>query len=193
MQACNRQKENIMLYVYKELDTTATIALENHLETCEACRYEAERLLRLLGKLRESAAVPELSAEEVKSLVTNIKRKLDARHGEIWWRKYLDYRPSRMIPVIATACVLILTAGIIGYVKLSETKGFQLFSRDQKEELILSNGDLEILKNLDFLKEMDAIQKLSRVVDLNNENPSQGETSGNTRGMKLNGYRKVYV
>jgi hypothetical protein len=182
-----------MLYVYGELDTTATKAVENHLEICEACRYEAERLLRLLGKLRDSAALPELSAEEVKSLVTNIKRKLNNKHGETWWRRYLDYGPSRMIPAIATACVLIFTAGIIGYVKLSETNEFQLFSRQQKEELILSNGDLELLKNLDFLKELDAIQKLSRVVDLDNDNQSQGEINGNTRGMRLNGYRKVYV
>ena len=193
MGACNHQKENLMLYVYEELDTSTKKAVENHLEICEACRWEAERLLKLLGKLKESAAVPALSAEEVKSLVTNVKRKLNKRHGETWWQRYLDYGPSRMIPAIATACVLIFTAGIIGYVKLSETNGFQLFSRQQKEELILSNGDLEILKNLDFLKEMDAIQKLSRVVDLNNENQSQGEINGNTRGMRLNGYRKVYV
>lgn len=193
MGVCNNQKENLMLYVYEELDTKAAKAVENHLEICEACRYEADRLSRLLGKIKESSATPELSMEEVESLVINIKRNLNYEHKETWWRRYLDYRPSRMIPAIATACILILTAGLISYVKLSEKNGFQLFSRHQKEELILSNGDLEILKNLDFLKEMDSIQKLSRVVDQNSENPSKGEINGNTRGMRLNGYRKVYV
>jgi hypothetical protein len=40
---------------------------------------------------------------------------------------------------------------------------------------------------------MDAIQKLSQVVDLNGEINSQGELDNETRGMRQDAYRKYFV
>ena len=98
-----------------------------------------------------------------------------------------------MIPAIATACILIIAAGIIGYVKNNDTNEFQPVAVQQNEELMLSDTDLEIVKNLEFLKEMDAIQKLSQVVDLNGEINPQGELDNETRGMRQDAYRKYFV
>jgi hypothetical protein len=98
-----------------------------------------------------------------------------------------------MIPVVATACILIVTAAILGYVKINETKELQPYAEHQGEELMLSDRDLEIVNNLEFLKEMDAIQKLSQVVDANGEINPQGEMDTETRGMRQDAYRKYFV
>jgi hypothetical protein len=134
-----------------------------------------------------------LSPKHVKSLVANIKWKLNDRQKEKWWRRYLDFRPARMITAIATACILIIVVGIIGYVKNTDTNEFQPVAGRQNKGVILSDTDLEIVKNLEFLKEMDAIQKLSQVVDFNGDKKPQGELDDETRGMRQDGYRNYFV
>ncbi len=61
------------------------------------------------------------------------------------------------------------------------------------EELVLNDSDLEIVKNLELLREMDAIQKLSQVVDLNGKINSQRELDSETRGMRRDVYRNYFV
>jgi hypothetical protein len=134
-----------------------------------------------------------LSPKQVNSLVTNIKWKLKDRKKDNWWRRYSDFRPANWIPAIATACIIIIAAGIIGYLKFNDTNEFQPVAIQQNEESMLSDTDLEIVKNLELLKEMDAIQKLSQVVDLNGETNSQGEFDNESRGMRQNAYRKYFV
>ena len=193
MEACHHQKKNIVLFAHGELDSNSGKEIENHLARCTSCRTEYQQLLSLLGNIRETVSSPELSPNQVNSLVTNIKWQLKDRQKEKWWRRYLEFRPAHMIPAIATACILILTAGIIGYLKFNDTNEFQTVAIQQNEESMLSDTDLEIVKNLEFLKEMDAIQKLSQVVDLNGETNSQGEFDNESRGMRQNAYRKYFV
>jgi hypothetical protein len=193
MQACYNQKKNIVLFVHGELDSNSGIEIENHLARCKSCRSEYQQLLSLLGNIRETVSSPELSPKQVASLVTNIKWKLKDRKKDNWWRRYLDFRPAHRIPAIATACILIITTGIIGYLKNNDTNEFQPVAVQQNKELMLSDRDLEIVKNLEFLKEMNAIQKLSQVVDLNGEINPQGESDNETRGMRQDAYRKYFV
>jgi hypothetical protein len=191
--ACHNQKENLVLYAYGELDSNSVKELETHLTICKSCRYEYKRLSALLGKIKETVKSPVLSPQQVKALVTNIKWKLKESQGAKWWRRYLELEPARMIPVVATACILIVTAAILGYVKINETRELQPYAEHQGEELMLSDRDLEIVNNLEFLKEMDAIQKLSQVVDANGEINPQGEMDTETRGMRQDAYRKYFV
>ena len=193
MEACHHQKKNIVLFAHGELDSNSGKEIKNHLARCTSCRTEYQQLLSLLGNIRETVSSPELSPNQVNSLVTNIKWQLKDRQKEKWWRRYLEFRPAHMIPAIATACILIMTAGIIGYLKFNDTNEFQTVAIQQNEESMLSDTDLEIVKNLEFLKEMDAIQKLSQVVDLNGETNSQGEFDNESRGMRQNAYRKYFV
>ena len=193
MEACHNQKKNLVLLAYNELDSSAAKEVENHLAMCEFCRSEYQKLVSLLGDLKEIVISPELSPKQVNSLVTNIKWKLNDRKKDKWWRRYLDFRPAHRIPAIATACILIIAAVIIGYVKNNDTNEFQPVAVQQNEELMLSDTDLEIVKNLEFLKEMDAIQKLSQVVDLNREINPHGELDNETRGMRQNAYQKYFV
>ena len=193
MAACHNQKKNLVLHVYGELDANSGKEIENHLARCKFCRSEYQQLLSLLGNIRETASLPELSPKQVNSMVTHIKWKLKDKQKDQWWRRYLDFRPVHMIPAIAAACILIITAGIIGYVKINDTDEFQPIAAQQNEELILSETDLEIVKNLEFLKEMNAIQKLSQIVDSDGEFDSQGESDNETRGMRQDAYRKYFV
>ena len=193
MEACHNQKKNLVLYVYGELDSNSGKEIENHLARCKFCRSEYQQLLSLLGNIRETVSSPELSPKQVNSLVTNIQWKLKDKQKDKWWRRYLYFRPAHMIPAIATACILIIAAGIIGYVKINNTSEFQPVAVQQNEELMLSDTDLEIVKNLEFLKEMNAIQKLSQVVDPEGEINSQGELDNETRGMRQDAYRKYFV
>jgi len=193
MEACHHQKKNIVLFAHGELDSNSGKEIKNHLARCTSCRTEYQQLLSLLGNIGETVSSPELSPNQVNSLVTNIKWQLKDRQKEKWWRRYLEFRPAHMIPAIATACILIMTAGIIGYLKFNDTNEFQPVAIQQNEESMLSDTDLEIVKNLEFLKEMDAIQKLSQVVDLNGETNSQGEFDNESRGMRQNAYRKYFV
>jgi hypothetical protein len=193
VEACHNQKENLVLYAYGELDSDSAKEIETHLAICKSCGDEYKRLSALLGKIRETVKTPVLSPQQVKTMVTNIKWKLKERQGAKWWHRYLELEPARMIPVVATACILIIIAGILGYVKINETKRLQPYAEHQSEELILSDRDLEIVNNLEFLKEMDAIQKLSQVVDVNGEINPQGEIDTETRGMKQDAHHKYFV
>ena len=193
MEICHKKKENLVLYAYGELDAKSGKELENHLARCEFCRVEYRQLQSLLGNIKETVSSPELSPKQVNSLVTNINWELKNRKKDNWWRRYLDFRPAQIIPAIATACILIIVGGVIGYLKTNDTNSFQPVVGQQNQELMLSDTDLEVVKNLEFLKEMDAIQKLSQIVDLNDEINPQGELDNETRGMRPDAYRKYFV
>jgi anti-sigma factor RsiW len=163
MQACEHLIENLTLYVYGELDPVTGREVANHLENCEGCRQEHERLSTILVKVKEASVSPQLSPLEARAMATDISRKLKAGR-RTWWRQYLNFMPSRLIPAAAMAGALIITVAVVGYLNLNKTPGIAPVSLNQNEELMLSDKDLEILDNLELLKEMDAIQKLSRVI-----------------------------
>ena len=193
MQICQKEKKNLVLYAHGELDANSDREIEEHLAGCKFCRSEYRQLLSLLGNIKETVSFPELSPKQVNSLVTNINWKLKDRKKDNWWRRYLDFRPAQIMPAIAAACILIIAVGVIGYLKTNDTNGFRPVAGQQNDELMLSETDLEIVENLEFLKEMDAIQKLSQVVDLSDEINSQGDVDNETRGMRQNAYRKYFV
>ena len=193
MDACQNQQKKLVMYVHGELGSNSGKEIENHLASCKFCRSEHQQLLSLLGNIKASTASPDLSPKQVNSLVTNIKWKLKDRNKESLWQRYLDFRPAHMIPAIAAACILIIAAGVIGYMMNEDANEFQSVAGRQIEELVLSDSDLEIVKNLELLREMDAIQKLSQVVDLNGKINSQRELDSETRGMKRDVYRNYFV
>lgn len=193
MEACYNQKKNLVLYAYGELDSSAGEKIKNHLEICSSCRTEYQQLIKMLGDIKDTVMLPELSPKQVNSLVTNINWKLRGRTKDKWWRQFTESWSSRMIPAVATACILIIAAGVIGYVKINENNELSTSSGQQQAEIMLNDKDLEIVQNLEFLKEMDAIRKLSQVVGVNMEINSHGESEDETRGMRRDANRKYFV
>ena len=193
MQACEHLKENLTLYVYGELDPAAGREVEIHLESCEGCRNEHARLSTVLAKVKEASLSPQLSPMEARAMAAEISRTLKAGRRRTGWRQYLEFMPSRLIPRAAMACGLVITVAVIGYLNLNKTPGTAPVSMNQNEEIMLSDKDLEILDNLELLKEMDAIQKLSRVVAPDGESESQRGLDNDTRGMKQDADRHYLV
>jgi len=188
MQVCEHLKENLTLYVYGELDPVTEREVENHLENCEGCRHEHERLSTILTRVREASVSPQLSPLEARAMAADISRTLKAGTRRNWWRQYLEFMPSRLVPAAALAGALIITVAVIGYLNLNKTPGLAPVSLNQNEEIMLSDTDLEILDNLELLKEMESIQKLSRVVDPKGETDSQWDRNNDKRGMRQDGY-----
>jgi hypothetical protein len=193
MQACEHLKENLIFYLYGELDSATRAEVENHLAQCEGCRQEHRRLSSILATVKQTATAPELSPRKARVMAAEISRKLNADRRRTWWRQYLDFMPARLIPAVAMAAALIITVAVIGYLNLNKTAGIPPVSMNQGEELMLSDKDMEILDNLELLREMDAIQKLSRVVDPNGETDSQQGLDNDTRGKRQDGYRQNLV
>jgi hypothetical protein len=193
MEACHNQKKNLVLYAHGELDSDSGREIENHLAKCKRCQTEYQRLSSLLGNIKETISAPDLSLKQVNSLITNIKWKLNHSKKETWWQRYLYLKPAHWLTAVAAGCILIVAAGIIGYVTIYGTKEFQPVVGQQNKDLMLNDSDLEIVKNLEFLKEMDAIQKLSQVFDLNGDFNFDGELDSDTRGMSQDAYRKYFV
>lgn len=187
MQACEHLIENLTLYVYGELDPATGTKVADHLQNCEGCRNEYRRLSSVLDKIREASVSPQLSPLQARSMAAEISRTLKAGTRRTWWHQYLTLLPARLAPTVAIAGALVLTVAVIGYLGLNRTPDTVTVSQNQNEELMLSDKDLEILDNLELLKEMDAIQKLSRVVNPDGETEPLPGLENGTRGMRQDG------
>ena len=193
MQACEHLKDNLTLYVYGELDSVAAGKVADHLKNCEGCRNEHERLSSLLDKIKETSVSPQLSPLQARAMATEISRTLKAGSRRTWWRECLALLPTRLAPAVAMAGALVITVVVIGYLSLNRNPGPVTVSQNPNEELMLSDKDLEILDNLELLKEMDAIQKLSRVVNPDDESETLPDPNNGTRGMIQDGLGSFWV
>ena len=188
MQACRNQNEILMLDVLGELhDPQLRRSWEGHLKACEGCRRERSRTLGLLGKVKQAGMPPELPA-----------RQADAMAQAIGWRLRNERlapvgetgRRFRLVPVLATACALIVL--VIG--------GYELQQRlsDRGNEMGMSADlmppqDLEIIKHLDLLRDMDTIEKLMHVVDIPDNGSGTEQEAPETQGMHRDENGKRYA
>jgi hypothetical protein len=187
--ACRNQNETLMLDVLGELnDPRLRSEWEQHLKACGGCRIEAARMRQLIGKVRESGMPPEL---------TPVQR--DAMAGAVGWRLRNERlaRPKkagwrlRLVPALAAACALFVVVAV-GYrlkdVYLGPDRGAEMSAELQAQ-------DLDIIKHLDLLKDMDTIEKLIHVVDV--DIPSNGQApdqnAPETQGMHRNDIGKAYT
>jgi hypothetical protein len=182
MSACQDQKSSIMLDVYGELNAEARAYLQQHLEVCEGCRNEKRHLLAVIGKTKAAMEPPGLSATEARRMTNAITWKLNEARRLKWWSPIFAYRPLRIIPALAAAGILIVFAGIMGYNTFIADHQYHTTAGLQAEEL--SPQDLEIIQNLDLLREMEAIQKLVQVIDPSSTNPPADDLFDDTQGIR---------
>jgi anti-sigma factor RsiW len=182
MSACQDQQSTIMLDVYGDLDAETRAHLQQHLETCEDCRRERRHLLEVIGKTKAAIQPPELSATEAKRMTNAIIWKLNHARPLKWWPPIFAYRPSRVVPALAAASILIVIASIIGYNTFTADHQYHSSASLQAEQL--SPQDLEIIQNLDLLRDMEALQKLVQAVDPSSTNPPADNSFNDTQGMK---------
>jgi hypothetical protein len=187
MKACRNQNEIMMLDALGELnDLRMRREWENHLKACDGCRRERANLLALLGRVKDAGMPPELTAEQADAMAQTIGWKLrNERNQPIQERP----RRFRFVPALAAACAIVV-AVVVGY-------HFQ--ERDPAKEMAMSaefvpQEDLEIIRHLDLLKDMDTIEKLIHVVDVPENGP--GKEDGDpeeTQGMHRDESGKRYA
>lgn len=183
MKTCSDYQEMLLLDVYGELNPLERYAWEKHLGACEHCRKEKEDLVRLLQTIRTALPTPTLSPDKIAEHVRSIHRKLREEADLPWWRKLGFRLPQRLIPALTTACLLLI---IVSWFGLKEFKKFDILSTSHQtiSEEQINRNDLEVIENLDFLKEMGDVEKLVKHLD---ETGSQSSSTQKTNNINDGG------
>jgi len=164
MEPCPDRRDTIILAAYGELDPEQLRDWEQHKTVCPGCRDEFGSLLRLLERIKESVPVPELPQKGASSILWSVKRELRReREKASWWKEWV-LRPGRLFPALATACLLLITLGWFGldWVKGPGTPEEAVGPIAGNQVMV---KDLEIIKNIEFLEEMDTVQELVEKLD----------------------------
>lgn len=163
MKTCQTYEENLLLDVYGELGFQERAAWERHLEECPGCLEERRKMLRFLGRVKESALTPVLSREEAEALSRAVQSRLSSRGAvSTWWERMFPF-PARAVTAVATVCCVVVLSGWLAL------RWFESPSRGPGNagEIHLSQKDLEVIRNLELLEELETLRKLVHVVDHN--------------------------
>jgi anti-sigma factor RsiW len=164
MEPCPDYKEKLMMHVYGELEQKDCFALERHLKECEGCRRERDRLARLLERIKETLPAPEVSPVLSREMTGSILRELKEKKEKTWWRKLRVTGGYRAIPAFAAACLIVIAIGWFGIKTLDRSSPSQTtFTQGSEHQLV--GEDSEVIQNLEFLEDMDILNKLVERVD----------------------------
>lgn len=164
MKPCQDRKEMLMLDVFGELEPDERSALEAHIEQCEGCRQERDKLILFLEGMKGVIAAPDLSTENSRALALSLKKKLGEEKEKGWNGKRLFTMPKGLIYAVSAACLLIVVMGWFTMREIKITSPSSTVSNVHQEvPLILK--DLDIIKNLELLEEMETIEKLVQRVE----------------------------
>jgi anti-sigma factor RsiW len=164
MEDCQDFKEKLILDAHGELDQTERFALEGHLRKCKACHRERERLVHFLSQIKEAVPSPELTSAQSRELRGFIERKIGEKKERSWWRKWDVTGGHRLIPALAAACLIFVALGWFSLKVLNDSPSSQPFL-GQNGDVSLVTEDMEVIENLEFLEEMDILDKLVERVD----------------------------
>ena len=164
MAPCAEYKESLLLDVYGELDPRELQAWEMHINGCEQCCEERKRVLRLIQTIKASMPAPVLSPPKAMALTASALRKLGKEQEEPWWRKLSAGMPQRLIPAIATAAVLVILVSWVTFRELKKPAPSTMASNRTAQEQLIPK-DLDVIDNLEMLKEMDELTKLVQLLD----------------------------
>jgi anti-sigma factor RsiW len=170
MKACIDRDEVLLLDVYGELGPEDKAEWERHLERCPGCREERQKMLRLLAGIKKEMAPPALSHEKAGALSRAIKRRLREREtGSRWWERMVPAPPRTLAALAAVSCVVVLSGWLV-------LKWFEVPAPhpDSQTEARISGKDIEVIKNMELLEDLETLSKLVQVVDhkdVNSKNP----------------------
>lgn len=181
MNSCPEYKEILLLDIYGELDSVSRPKWQAHLKVCAVCRREHKRMLSLVGRVTETMTPPPLTDAESRSLTKAVraemikgreKKSKGGRLSPLW----------RVSPALATACVF---AAIVSIWSLGTFDSFFRTEENAGKDYSQSirAEEMEIIKNLDLLTQMDSVEKLVHTLDELEEDPSVPESDSTTQGM----------
>ncbi len=164
MKPCPDFQETLLLDVHGELDHRELPAWEKHLKICRACRQERKKLVGVIQTVKSTMPCPKLSQEKAGALAESILQKMRDEQNEIRWGKQLFGAPKRLAPALVLACLLIVALSWVGLKQVRNTafvpKVLDLFLEEQ-----IITEDLEVIKNLELLQEMEALENLVEFLD----------------------------
>lgn len=164
MKPCPAFKETLLLDIYGELDHDHLSDWERHLESCEACRREKDRLLSMLHTVKAGLPTPSLSFAAAEKISGSVMRKLvEGRTDARWWQLFAG--PHRLIPALATTCLVIAVSTWFFLREFQPSHPFFQNAAHITANEQMPIDDLEVIKNMDLLKEMDTIEKLVTFVE----------------------------
>jgi anti-sigma factor RsiW len=177
MHACQDHEDTLWLDVYDELTPEQRQVWESHLASCGPCREERQRMRNLVSELKQSAQPRPMTAGETETLVSRIVRQQSRRR----WRLPGTDRPiGRWAPAFTMAGVLLVALGILAHRwLLPSTVGLPVAFDPGRNPAIAQ--DIDIIQNLDMLKDMDEIQKLVKMVDNDRKTLPDSNTRGKIR------------
>jgi hypothetical protein len=114
---CDWVRQNILFYVYNELEDDARYEVEQHLGRCPECATELKAVRRFHTTLSETVAEP--TPNLLASSRMRLQEALEtARQGGFWHRLVLEpavwLRQIRMAPALAAAIFIVGFGGGIG-------------------------------------------------------------------------------
>jgi anti-sigma factor RsiW len=161
MKACTNREETLLLDVYGELGKEEKADWERHVEHCPGCREEREKMLRFLGRIRIEMPPPPFSHEKAGALSGAIKSRLrEQGAGPRWWERIIPV-PSRTLAALATACCVVVLSGWLAL----KWFGGPSPHPESPTQAQISRRDIEIIKNMELLEDLETLRKLVQVVD----------------------------
>lgn len=192
MSACPHYQKTLWLDVYDELAPSDRINWEAHLDTCEGCQAEKERMAQMVATMRENMPVPPtaaLSPERLKQLSDETPSSIISLR---WWRESLFNNRYKLIPAMATLGLLLFVAGIFNY-KSVLMPGSHTANVGQTISENVVASEMDILENLDLLEDMETVQRLIHVVERASYSPPDHRHHNNTQGSIRYVYEKRTV
>ena len=158
MKNCPDFQETLLSELYGELDPKDRQAWEEHLAGCAVCREERERMRYLMERVKEELSLTGLSRAKSSALSRSIQRRLRAEGvGLPWWRRFIE-TPRRFVP--AAAAAMLLAVAVTWFSQGNPINGVH---PDTENKMAITDG--EVISHLEFLEEMDTLQKLVQVLD----------------------------
>jgi len=190
MNSCPEYKEILFLDIYGELDSVSRSKWQAHLKECAVCRNEHTKMLNLVGRVKETMTPPPLTGAESRLLTKAVRAEMiqgrERKPKAGWFSQHW-----RVTPALATACVF---AAIISIWSLGTFDSFlnkeRTVGKDYSQSIRAE--DMEIIKNLDLLTQMDSVERLVHTLDEPEEDPPMPEPDSKTQGMTKNDKRVYY-
>lgn len=153
--ACGQFEEDLVLYYYGELGDGERTVVENHLRGCEPCRFYLKELESILPLTVKPDEPPEAFWDDYSR---EMRRKLtDIKERKSWWRGLASFFQPWVIPISATAAVVILA------LTLTLGKGFwsakEIPQNDEAfMEILPAAENLEFFETMEVLDAMDLLE-----------------------------------
>jgi len=117
--------------------------------------------------MKEVMPSPNLSPEKAAALADSLLEALKEERGRRWWQGKLWGFPNRLIPAFASVCLAIVVFAWFGMREVESPPRFQVKTDLYSEQQMIAK-DLDVIRNLELLEEMEVLEKLVRVVDERN-------------------------